>query len=126
MFLFGNRENTHGKRGASSRRSNHRNNRSAFQSRLRIEPLESRQLLSVTTYTVTNLSDSGTGSLREAIALANDHSGADIIAFSSSLSGTLTLTTGELSITDDVTIQGLGASTLTINRQAWRSRLCCR
>lgn len=44
-----------------------------------LEALEGRTLLS--TYTVTNANDSGSGSLRQAILDANAHGGADTIAF---------------------------------------------
>jgi parallel beta-helix repeat protein len=44
-----------------------------------IEGLEGRTLLS--TYTVTNVNDTGSGSLRQAITDANKHSGADTIRF---------------------------------------------
>ena len=44
-----------------------------------LETLEGRTLLS--TYTVTNTSDSGAGSLRQAILDANNHGGSDTIAF---------------------------------------------
>jgi len=39
------------------------------------------------TYTVTNTNDSGAGSLRDAIAKANTHAGADTITFAAGLSG---------------------------------------
>lgn len=64
------------------------------------------------TFTVTTLNDSvnasdGVLSLREAVAQANATSTADVIRFASSLgSGTLTLTQGELRLTQDVTIDG--------------------
>ncbi len=88
--------------------------------RLRFEPLEERQLLSV--FTVSNLSD-GTvakagdlpGSLRQAIFDANASPGADTIEFASGLTGTITLTQGELTITDSVTIDGPGATDITIS-----------
>ena len=55
-------------------------------------------------------------SLREAIELTNAISGADSIVFSADLAGTtITLTGGELPITDDLTITGLGADQLTIS-----------
>ena len=56
------------------------------------------------------------GSLRQAIFDANAAAGADVIEFDSGLSGaTITLTAGQLSITDSLSIQGLGAANLTIN-----------
>jgi titin len=48
-------------------------------SRAPVEELEDRLLLS--TYTVTNTSDSGAGSLRQAILDANRHAGADAVVF---------------------------------------------
>ncbi len=58
----------------------------------------------------------GDFSLREAIELANARTGADEIQFAPGLSsGTITLTLGELLITDDLTITGLGASSLTVS-----------
>lgn len=56
---------------------------------------------------VTNLNDSGAGSLRNAIATANASVGiVDTIQFADNLSGTVVLTSGELALTDDVTITG--------------------
>jgi predicted outer membrane repeat protein len=63
-----------------------------------------------TTYTVTNTADSGAGSLRQALDEANSNAGADIIVFDAGSAGTITLTTGQLDISDDVTITGLGAA----------------
>jgi hypothetical protein len=71
-----------------------------------------------TTYTVGTNADSSSGgacttptntdcSLREAISQANGNAGADTIVFNSNLSGsTISLTTGELAITEAVTIDG--------------------
>jgi parallel beta-helix repeat protein len=71
------------------------------------------------TYTVTNTNDAGTGSLRQAIidANANSDSDPDDIVFDAGLSlpATITLTGGELAITDDLTIAGPGAGQLTID-----------
>lgn len=59
------------------------------------------------TITVTNVGDRGPGSLRQAILDANDGDGAAAITFAPSLSGqTISLTSGELVITDDLTIDG--------------------
>ncbi len=66
-------------------------------------------------FTVTNLSDSGLGSLRQAIQNTNVSPGADTINFANSLSGsTINLSTGQLTITDSLTINGLGATLLKV------------
>jgi hypothetical protein len=67
------------------------------------------------TFTVTNLNDNGAGSLRQAIIDANGAAGADAIQFQAGLTGTITLTTGQLWIYDSVDIQGPGASVLTVS-----------
>jgi hypothetical protein len=65
------------------------------------------------TFTVTNTNDSGAGSLRQAISDANAAAGPDTITFS--VTGTITLTSGQLGITDDLTIDGPGAANLAIS-----------
>jgi len=67
------------------------------------------------TFNVTNLNDDLGGSLRQAIVDANTSPGADVITFQSGLTGTITLTSGQLEITDSVDIQGPGASTITVS-----------
>src|SRR5438876_1713437 len=62
------------------------------------------------TITVTNTNDSGAGSLRQALADAND---GDTIHFG--ITGTITLTTGELLVDKSVTIGGPGAASLTVD-----------
>ncbi len=62
--------------------------------------------------TVTNTSDSGPGSLRAAIASTPSGGTVD---FASGVSGTITLTSGVLSISQSVDIAGPGAGTLTID-----------
>jgi predicted outer membrane repeat protein len=61
------------------------------------------------TITVTNTNDSGTGSLRQALAVAHD---GDSITFA--VSGTITLTSGALVVAKSVTISGPGADQLSI------------
>jgi len=68
---------------------------------------------SAATYTVTNTDDSGPGSLRQAIADANAALGTDMIDFA--VTGTIALTSGQLTVTDDLTIDGPGATSLTIS-----------
>ena len=58
--------------------------------------------------TVTNLNDSGPGSLRQAIA---DATPAETIDFA--VTGKITLTSGELVINKDLTLIGPGATNLT-------------
>src|SRR6516165_1256760 len=71
----------------------------------RLEFLEDRTVLS--TWTVTNPADSGDGSLRAVIAAAQS---GDQILFDPSLQGqTITLTSGELAITQGLDIEGPGA-----------------
>jgi hypothetical protein len=67
-------------------------------------------------FTVTNTNDSGPGSLRQALANANN---GDTINFDPSLNGqTITLTTTELEVHRDVTILGPGPNLLTVMRSS--------
>lgn len=66
------------------------------------------------TFSVSNLSDTGAGSLRDAIDQANQAAGPDTITFASGLSGTISVAS-EMESTDDLTIQGPGASALTLD-----------
>src|SRR5438445_272865 len=67
-----------------------------------------------TTIVVTNTNDSGSGSLRNALSIANDGDTID----ATGVSGTITLTSGELQVTHNVTINGPGAATLAVNGNA--------
>jgi hypothetical protein len=79
--------------------------------RPRLEGLEDRTVLS--TLTVLNNLDSGAGSFRDTIAVA---SSGDTIRFAHTLAGqTITLTGGELAVTQSLDIEGLGANELTIS-----------
>jgi uncharacterized repeat protein (TIGR01451 family) len=68
-----------------------------------------------TTFTVTNLNDSGPGSLRQAVLDANATAGFDTITFQSGLAGTITLTSGEMVITDSVRIFGPHGGGITVS-----------
>jgi predicted outer membrane repeat protein len=90
--------------------------KSGFARPLRVEGLEDRRMLAV--YTVDTTSDvtasDGFTTLREAVVAANANSGADSIVFSG-VSGTIALTGGQINITDDLTITGPGAGSLTVD-----------
>lgn len=91
-----------------------RRTRQSCLERLSAEPLEQRVVLS--SFSVLNLADSGSGSLRTAIASANDHPGADIITFApTARNGTIGLTSGQLSITDNLSIDGPVAGRLAVS-----------
>ncbi|WP_435104441.1 IPTL-CTERM sorting domain-containing protein [Arhodomonas sp. AD133] len=64
-------------------------------------------------FTVTNGADSGAGSLREAVTDANATAGNDEIAFASGV-GLITLTSGQIDITETVTIAASPASAVTV------------
>lgn len=97
----------------------HRPRRGIRHRRAIIESLEPRTLL--TAYSVTNLNDAGAGSLRDAISLANANSGADKIMFATS--GTIALTTGQMVVTDSLTITGNGAANTIVDAQQL-TRIC--
>ena len=63
------------------------------------------------TITVTNTNDSGPGSLRQALTIAND---GDTIGFA--VTGTISLTSGELVIDKNIIISGPGPGLLTVAR----------
>ena len=69
---------------------------------------------SAATITVTNGNDSGTGSLRQAIL---DASSGDTINFAAGIT-TITLTSAELLINKNLTINGPGANVLTVQRSS--------
>ena len=77
--------------------------RSAFVPRL--NALEDRTLPS--TFTVFSKNNSGFGSLRQAVLLANFTPGADVIRFAPNVTGTIALSSS-LKIIDDVLIQEIG------------------
>ncbi len=96
---------------AVKRPGGHRPARKPAAFRPRLEALEGRDVPS--TLTVLNNLDSGKGSLRDAIVHANKN---DTIVFAPNLDGqTITLTSGELQIKQNLTINGPGASQLTVS-----------
>ena len=67
------------------------------------------------TFQVSNLNDAGAGSLRDAVEQANLAAGADTVTFAAGLTGTITLTTGEIPVEEAIDIQGPGAAALTVS-----------
>ena len=76
--------------------------------------MRARDALPANIIVVTNTNDSGPGSLRQALAVAND---GDMIN-ATGVSGTILLTSGELQINHNVTINGPGAQNLAVNGNA--------
>src|SRR2546421_3740600 len=69
-----------------------------------LEILERREVLTV--WTVTNLLDNVVGSLRAAVFVAQN---GDTVQFANGLSGKITLTTGEIAINHNISIEGPGS-----------------
>lgn len=67
------------------------------------------------TFIVTNLGDSGAGSLRAAVTSANETQGPDVIRFRKDLKGKIKLTSGQLEIKAPLTIAGPGETQLTLS-----------
>ena len=98
-------------RSVTSRPARRRRSRSDGTPRLAVEALDDRSLPS--TFTVTNLLDSGARLAAGGVVAANANPGADTIDFATT--GTIVLTSGQLDITDSVTINGPGAGALTVS-----------
>ena len=71
---------------------------------------------SAATFTVSNLNDSGAGSLRQAISDANGAAGTDDIAFGPGVTGTIQLQSQLPNISQPLSIIGPGADQLTVRR----------
>lgn len=77
--------------------------------------------LPANTLTVTNTADSGAGSLRDAIAAANN---GDTIQFDAALNGrAIGLTSGELVVNKNITISGPGPTMLAVSRASGTFRI---
>lgn len=112
-LFYANRANSNlARNGKSRRRRADRKSAQRFSYAPRFESLEGRDMLSA--ISVVNLADSGPGSLRDAIAVANAAPDHDVISFAPSVQGAINLT-GELGITEDLTINGPGPGKLTVS-----------
>lgn len=67
------------------------------------------------TFTVLNVNDGGTGSLRQAILDANSAAGPDTIVFQAAVIGTISLATPLPVVSDELEILGPGAAVLTVS-----------
>jgi hypothetical protein len=81
--------------------------------RPRMEGLERRDVPA--TFTVANLADSGVGSLRGAVQVANLVPGADTINFAPGLTGQISLTSGQIDISSSLTINGTPGSPIVLS-----------
>jgi hypothetical protein len=90
----------------------HRRVRSRQRCRVTLETLEDRCVLS--TFTVTNLSAMGPGSLYQAILDANNTPGANTINFAPGVSGTITMTSGVPMLSGNIDLEGPGPAALTV------------
>ncbi len=70
------------------------------------------------TFKVTNLNDSGSGSLRQAMLDANSAGGANTINFNPSLYGTINLASALPNISSSMTINGPGANRVVVRRNS--------
>ena len=88
---------------------------------LPLEQLEERSVPSVVTFTVSSLADSGGGTLREAITMADQATASNSYVINIVTPGTITLESVLPDLSRNITITGLGASTSTVQRDSVRS-----
>lgn len=67
------------------------------------------------TFTVTTLNDTGPGSLRDAIDQANRSAGTDTVNFAAGVSGSIVLASGVIEVFDSLTLNGPGATRLSLS-----------
>src|SRR5262249_38462852 len=92
--------------------------RPALRFRPQLEALEDRIVPSQVGLTVTSLADSGPGTLRAAIQSADAGSHTDTYAIGFAVAGTIDLQSSLPELTNSIAIQGPGAASLTIERDA--------
>ncbi len=81
-----------------------------------INPMNAIVSIEANDFVVTNLSDSGEGSLRQAVANANNIAGAHTVTFDAAVTGTIALVNGQMTIgPGDITVQGPGADVLSVS-----------
>src|SRR5262245_25880389 len=86
--------------------------------RPRLEALDDRVVPSQVSLTVTSLADSGAGTLRAAILTADAGSHSDKFTIGFAVSGTIDLQSPLPDLDNSITVQGPGASSLTVERAA--------
>jgi len=105
---------THRRFGADSDRQRSLAVRRRPSRRWEIDTLEDRVVPA--TITVTNLGDSGVGTLRAAIEQADFDSSPDTISFAPAVKGEINLLSALPDLSADITIAGPGPTVLTVNR----------
>lgn len=91
-----------------------RNKTNKVRRKLSCESLEDRRVLAI--FTVTSTADAGPGSLRQAILDSNAAAGADTINFAAAVQGaTISLTSGQLTVTDDLLIDASAGARVTVS-----------
>src|SRR5208337_2801843 len=88
---------------------------------LPLEQLEERWVPSVVTFPVNSLADSGGGTLRGAITMADQATASNSYVINIVTPGTITLESALPDLSRNITITGLGASTSTVQRDPGQS-----
>src|SRR5262249_10213984 len=105
--------------GRKGRRSGSPGKQPSF--RPRLDALEDRWLPSQVGLTVSSLADSGPGTLRAALLAADAGSHSDKFTIGFAVTGTIDLQSELPDLNNNITIQGPGASSLTVERAAGAS-----
>src|SRR6516162_7413379 len=83
-----------------------------------LEALEDRWVPAQISLTVTSLADSGPGTLRAAILAADAGRQSDKFTIGFSVAGTINLQSSLPDLNNSISVQGLGAASLTVERAA--------